>query len=174
MPQTYTPIATTTVSGSTTQTVTFSSIPSTYTDLIVIINAGYTNNVGDDQFHMRINGDTGSNYSNTVLYGTGSAAGSYRDSNFTYMNMGRASRNDIATAVIVNLQNYANTTTNKSVLFTMRTADSSYAGANVPITSGAGLWRSTSAINSITFSNYYNTNYYRSGSTFTLYGIKAA
>jgi len=58
---TYEPIATTTVSGSSTSTVTFSSISGTYTDLVIIGNLGsQTTNAFP---YLQFNGDTGSNYS---------------------------------------------------------------------------------------------------------------
>jgi len=68
---TYTPLATVTL-GSTAASVTFSSIPATYRDLILIITAQRTGspvNVG-----MRFNGDSGSNYSSVFMTGTGSSA----------------------------------------------------------------------------------------------------
>ena len=64
MPNTYEPIATNTL-GSAASSVTFSSIPSTYTDLIVVMN--YANSTGLADVFFRFNGDTGSNYSDTIL-----------------------------------------------------------------------------------------------------------
>jgi len=80
---TYEPIATTTVSNSSTSTVTFSSISGTYTDLIIIGNLGSeTTNAFP---YLQFNGDTGSNYSYTQLYGNGngSSAATARSSNNT-------------------------------------------------------------------------------------------
>ena len=72
MASTYTAIATQTASGSTTA-LTFSSIPQTYTDLVIVclLTAG---NTGDA--YLRYNSDTGTNYSDTALRGNGSAASS--------------------------------------------------------------------------------------------------
>jgi len=111
---TYTPIATNTL-GSDTATVTFSSISASYTDLVLIINGG-TASTGN--FYVRFNSDTGSNYSYTALYGTGSAAGSTRESSRTllYLNYYGYGENNLNANTIVNIMNYSNTTTNKTLL----------------------------------------------------------
>lgn len=158
---TYTPIATTTL-GTTQSNFTFSSIPSTYTDLIII--ASIKNNSGDGASYMQVNGDTGTNYSSTVLNGDGTSATSGRQSSTG--NGMLATRCDATNFWIntVQIQNYANTTTYKTALW--RSNDGSY------LVAGVGLWRSTSAISSITL--YPSGASYVAGSTFTLYGILAA
>lgn len=158
MAATYEPIATTTL-GSNQSSVTLSSIPSTYTDLLLIFSGGITSN---RELLMRVNGDTGSNYSGTTLLGYGSSASSQRESNSSSVFIGDYSSNPCTT--IFQFNNYSNTTTYKTAL-TRISAAGNMIGANV------ALWRSTSAINSITlFSSYQLT----SGSMLTLYGIKAA
>ncbi len=162
---TYTPIASTTL-GTATNSVTFSSIPSTYTDLVFIasIQPSGAAFMGYGQF----NGDTGSNYSETLLYGTGSTAGSARESNRPNLYFGNWTTGNSTTAptsYIINIMNYSNTTTNKTVL--SRSAD-----AGTETNAVVNLWRSTAAINSFRF--YLNANNFVAGSTFTLYGIKAA
>lgn len=163
---TYEPIATNTLSSATTS-VTFSSIPSTYTDLILVMNISVA--TVNNSTNMRLNGDTtGNNYSATILSGTGSTATSTRyvsvNSIFVdfYGNPGTTSNPNITT---VHLMNYSNTTTYKSIL--SRGNNASYG-----VDAIASVWRNTAAINSITiFQPTYNMN---SGSTFTLYGITAA
>ena len=81
MTATYEKIATTTL-GSNQASVTFSSIPATYTD-IVVIATGKTST--ETTLYFRFNGDSGSNYSSTDIYGDGSAAGSFRFSNSSEM-----------------------------------------------------------------------------------------
>ena len=75
MASTYQPIATNTL-GSAAASVTFSSISGAYTDLVLIMNAGSSTTNAD--VDINVNGDTGANYSRTILYGTGSTAGSTR------------------------------------------------------------------------------------------------
>lgn len=165
MPSTYTPIATQTL-GSATASVTFSSIPSTYTDLILVINAGSTISAAP---WLRFNGDTGSNYSNTALVGNGSAASSGRASNQTVYYYGGwilGYATSLTGNAIINIMNYSNTTTNK-------TAINRFNVASGEVEAVVGLWRNTAAINSITI-GLLSTDTYLAGSTFTLYGVKSA
>ena len=156
---TYTPIATQTL-GSSAASVTFSSIPSTYTDLVLVQNS--TGQSGLGASWLRLNGDTSSNYSRTRLLGNGSAASSYRESNTTYIASDAPNAN-IATTVW-NIMNYANATTYKTILY--RDNSTSYVVAQV------GLWRNTSTISSLSITSDAGT--YVAGSTFTLYGISSA
>jgi len=158
--KTYTPLATTTASG-TVSSITFSSIPSTYTDLVLVCSskaaAGY--------LIMRVNSDSSTNYSRTNLYGTGSAAASNRGTNQTFLLAPDAGTSDYYPC-ITQIMNYSNNTTYKTAI--QRSAN---LGGNVYAT--VGLWRSTAAITSITVGTDDATNI-SSGSTFTLYGILAA
>jgi hypothetical protein len=162
MPITYEPIATTTL-GSGTATVTFSSISGSYTDLILVISA-FT---GDDlaAYTMRLNGDTGSNYSVTSLEGQGTSVVSQQQANQTqmYITGFQAGSYTEPFTTIVQFMNYSNTTTNKTILSrSASNAASAY----------CGLFRSTSAITSIAVSSVSST--FSTNSTFTLYGIKSA
>ena len=115
MAATYTPIATTTL-GSAAASYTFSSIPSTYTDLILIASGLVSTNGYD--FDIRVNGDTATNYSYTALGGNGSSAASYRNSNATFMRFSTYSSWHTSTIsnTIIQFQNYSNATTNKTVI----------------------------------------------------------
>jgi hypothetical protein len=170
MPSTYDKIATYTV-PSATASYTFTSISGTYTDIVAVF-AGTMTSADYVQFQVG-NGsvDTGSNYSNTRIVGNGSSASSGRSSNSTNI-FTPEPMNTNQGNLIINFHNYANTTTYKTTI--MRT--------NVPLTDGGatgttsatvGLWRSTSAINTIKFYTYAGQTF-AAGSTFTLYGIKAA
>jgi len=159
MPKTYEPIATTTL-GSAQATVTFSSIPGTYTDLILVIDGTVA---ADGSFRLYFNTDTASNYSWTQLYGSGASAASNRGSNDTRISMGRGGTSQSNS--IIQVQNYANTTTNKTVI-----GRGNNSGAIV--NANVGLWRSTAAISQIVISN--ESGNLQSGSILTLYGIKAA
>jgi hypothetical protein len=151
-----------TVDG-TVSTITFSSIPATYTDLVIVSNYG---NDSAGNYAIRVgNGsvDTGSNYSRTCFYGTGSAPGSFPESNQTYLNLGN-SNTSITCNSITQFNNYANTTTFKSFL------DRSNA-TSATLSLNACLWRSTNAINTIQLFSPTSSNFL-AGSTFSLYGIK--
>jgi len=161
MPNTYTELLKTTV-GTATSSVTLDLTGiSGYTDLVLIVSA--TNPTNDSGILIRFNSDSGSNYSDTSIYGNGSPAVSFRASNATGMNAGRTDTG-ISTNII-NIQNYANTTTYKTVL--TRGNDSALVIATV------GLWRNTAAITSITVYDQ-NARNFSTGSTFSLYGIANA
>ena len=164
MPITYEPIATTTL-GSAASSVTFSSISGAYTDLILICDGGITS--GLHNFTVQINSDTASNYSRTFLSGTGSAASSGRGSSLTSMVLNDYGYLETTSGanVIAHFMNYSNTTTYKTVLSRANNAANG-TSANI------NLWRSTAAISTILVSSSGST--FVSGSTFTLYGIKAA
>lgn len=165
---TYVPIATTTIGSN--NTITFNSIPGTYTDLRLVLSGGITNDYWD--MRWRFNNDSGTNYSQTSLYGDGTSAGSGRTSNATAISFGIGVRsNSLNTIARIDIMNYANTNTYKSCLVEQGSAASG--GSSIV----AGTWRSTAAITSIYVfvgaSNNGETNLY-AGTTATLYGIAAA
>ena len=163
MTSTYEKIATTTL-GSGTGTVNFTSISSAYTDLILVFNGS---EAGGSTPELRVgNGsiDTGTNYGWTYVAGTGSSAVSGRSSNADSINPAFSPTTNSRYIVIYHFMNYSNTTTHKTIL--IRADDTT--GRTV---AEAGLWRNTAAINQIRIYDPYNN--INSGSTFTLYGIKA-
>ena len=164
---TYTPIATTTL-GSAQSTVSFSSISSSYTDLVLVVSATMTGGGGASAIQLQFNGDTASNYSITTLNGDGTSATSSRASSQTSLAMGLATDASGQQATsIFQIQNYSNATTYKTVL-----SRSNIAGDRVR--AQVGLWRATpAAITSILLLNNGATTFV-AGSTFTLYGIASA
>lgn len=167
MPATYDKIATYTI-PSAVSTYTFSSIPTTYTDLVIIATTRISGTSATyPECSLRFNSDTGSNYSNTYVLGTGSAAASGRGSNFTYADCGYlGANNGNPNLRIINVMNYSNTTTNKAII----SRGSSDNGSQVIIYNN--LWRNTAAITSVTI--FTQSGNYTTDTTFTLYGIKAA
>jgi hypothetical protein len=163
MPKTYEPIATATGTGSS-GTITFSGIPSTYTDLILITSG----NCGSDFYTVRVNNDSGSNYSRTLLYYANSGGViSSRNSNSTsvFGTIGNSSSNIGGT--IHHFMNYANTTTNKTII--RRGGVGNVDGSPQ---AEVGLWRSTVAIDRIDLGA--GSGNFSTGTIVTLYGIKAA
>ncbi len=163
---TYTPIASTTL-NTTASSVTFSSISGSYTDLVAVV-VGINSGTGYGEVWARVgNGsvDSGSNYSRTVLRGNGSSGSSFRTTNETYIYMDNAFAGSGNGNLIMNFQNYSNTTTNKTILIRSN-------GAGNHVNAQVELWRSTSAIDIITF--YPDSGSFQSGSVFSLYGITAA
>ena len=164
MTATYKKIQTTTL-GSNQSSVTLSSIPSTYTDLVFVMNGSDTGGV---QLAIRFNSDTDNNYSNRSLTSNGSTAYSVTGSNASLIQFGWDAYLEatFSYSAIINIQNYSNTTTYKTIL---GRANNAVTG----VTETVGLWRSTSAITSMTLLQSYGSDLFKTGSTFTLYGIKA-
>jgi hypothetical protein len=160
---TYTPIATTTISGTSTNSYAFTSIASTYTDLVLVVNSQKTTS-GVVNIYLRFNNDSGTNYSATALYGTGSIASSFRQTSTIWGIAGN--QTDSPSSTICHIMNYANTTTYKTFL-------RRYDCAGESTSAGVALWASTAAINRVDCL-LSASNYFAAGSTLTLYGIAAA
>jgi hypothetical protein len=164
-PSSYESIASLTGNGSATS-LTFSSIPSTYTHLQIRA-------IGrDSSGYIRFNSDTGANYSRHQLRGNGaaaSAAGAASQNEmfgFDFTETGNLA--DTYGVGIVDIHDYASTSKYKTIRsFTGKDLNGS---GNVYLYSG--LWMSTSAISSITI--YSPSAAPTTASTFALYGIKGA
>jgi hypothetical protein len=167
MATTYEAIETKTISGTSTTSVTFTSIPQTYTDLVLIANAQSSLGAGPYYVYLAPNSDTTANKSFTWIRGDGSAASSLRVTNDSYLRAGSlgTSGSTFGTS-ISHIMNYTNTSTYKTILSRGGNADANTIAV-------VGLWRSTSAISSLLIVADALTTF-TAGSTFTLYGIKAA
>lgn len=163
--QTYTAIASQTL-GSDSATITFSSIPATYTDLVLVMKASTTAGAGANII-FTFNSDTSSVTGYTRGYGDGTTKGT--DSSSSYIGVGIVGYNAATSAqtVIANIPQYANTSINKTVI--TYSGDATTGGYVAMYASG---WRSTAAINRIDITS--GSGNYRSGCIFTLYGIAAA
>jgi hypothetical protein len=166
----YESIATVTL-GSDSNTITFSSIPSTYTHLQFRILAKDT--AGSVGYHLewRFNSDGGANYPSHALQGDGSSATAAGYTGLTY----GTAVNIIATAshnantysgVIMDVQDYASTTKNKTVRV-FGGYDNNGSGV---VGLDSSVWLSTSAITSVVFTS--DGPNYKSGTSISLYGIK--
>jgi hypothetical protein len=159
---TYEVIATETVASST-QFITFSSIPQTFTDIILVTD-GLSQPAGGGSVFVKVNGDTPStNYSSIYMFGTGSGVSGGTGDGF-------ATNRHNATALEggnghAHFMNYANTTTYKTVV-------SNGGGNNISI-SFASTWRSTAAITSMRLQMESGPGFL-AGFKATLFGIKAA
>jgi hypothetical protein len=157
---TYSTVATTTL-GSSASDITFSSISGSYTDLILVVNG--TGSAGANM-GMQFNSDTGTNYSATRLIGEPTGISSDRISNNVNLYVGIMGTNN--TTNIVQIQNYSNTTTNKSTL-------SRASSSTIWIAAMTSMWRNTSAITSLRI-YLVGGGTFQTNTTATLYGISAA
>jgi hypothetical protein len=149
--------------GSNASSITFNSIPQTYTDLVIVATVQGT--TGGNGTCVQFNGDTSSGlYSYTLIDGSGSSATSARQTGANNIQSGLIDNVNWGTQVF-QVMSYANTTTYKTILG--RGNDTLQLRATV------GLWRNSNAITSITVLAGPNAYNFITGSTFTLYGIKA-
>lgn len=154
---TYEPITTQTLTSA--ATVSFTSIPSSYTDLFIVLN-GTTNGA---IFSLQYNGDTAANYSSTQFWGGSSSPATSRyGTAWIYVIPGGTGTDYFS--VLLNIQDYANTTTYKTSLARAGVVD---ANTNASVQ----LWRSTAAINRVDI--IFSGAGVMTG-TATLFGIKAA
>jgi hypothetical protein len=165
MPTTYDSIATTTLTGAQ-STITFSSIPGTYTDLRVVLVSTYSSG-GTDSYY-RLNSDNGSNYSTTCINSEGTSVDTLRSSSTViYWSLWQSYTSDTLPMLLTaDIFSYAGTTFKG----TLNTSSSSFSAGNVSTT--VGVWRDTSAITSITL--LQGGGNFVAGTIATLYGIKAA
>lgn len=135
------------------------SIPSTYTDLVLVID-GFLNSSTGSCF-MKFNSSSASEYSYQRILSTGTA---WANGNGTLTTAGILFSDLSASkfTVTVNIFDYANTDTNTTILSHQY---QDYMGQYV------GRWANQSVINSITVIGHQN---FTVGTTFNLYGIKAA
>jgi hypothetical protein len=160
----YFTIASTTL-NSPSATVTLSSIPSTYTDLILIISAQGASGASS-AINAYFNSDTASNYSYTQVTGDGTTATGARNQDSTRMRLGWSAISSKFAPNVTHIQSYSNTNIYKTLITRINDA-AAITGAV------SNTWRSTAAISGITFNLNSGANF-NTGSTFTLYGIKAA
>ena len=171
MANTYTLISSNVLSSSA-ASVTFSAIPSTYTDLVLRASVRGDGTGYQSPFRLKINADTGTNYSRTRLYGIGSSA---------VTNRATDEADNIDTAFFNQSTSTSNTFSNIEVyvpnyLSTVAKPISGNGALENDSTTDwirsvhAVLYRGTSAITSLEF--FTNSGSFVSGSSFYLYGIK--
>jgi hypothetical protein len=163
VPITYEPIQTYTL-GSAATDITFNSIPSSYTDLRLVLVGTHSTASG---VALQFNSDTANNYSRTFLFGNGSVVGSGRNTSTTYIVCGNVG-SSIPSLNEIDIFSYAGSTFKTALI--SGSDDRNGSGTTVKV---VGLWRSTSAINSVKIMqpDSFNLN---AGTTATLYGIKNA
>jgi hypothetical protein len=143
--------------------VEFTGISSSYTDLRIVIDVV---GVGTGYVTAQFNSDTGSNYSLTRVGGNGSTASSNRASNQTSCDLSWSAAYTSSGRLLetVDVMNYSNSTTYKTLLSRAGKADNA-------VDAIVGLWRNIAAITSIKL--IAGSANFASGSTFSLYGIKS-
>jgi hypothetical protein len=166
----YDSIATTTVGASAVSSITFSSIPSTYTHLQIRGSALCSSNGGNIQ--IRFNSDTGSNYSMHYIAGGGAsviAAATTSTTAITLCEGVNGTSSTFPAGVVTDILDYTNT--NKYTTIRSLGGQDSNNGGRDDIGLFSGAWLNTAAITSIVLLPSGNFNQY---TQFALYGIKGA
>jgi hypothetical protein len=166
-------IAKQTLSGNT-ATVTFSDIPATYTDLLLVCSSRSARGTFyADDVRLRFNSSS-TGYSDRVLQGNASAATSYANTSAAHITAGYSttsvSTSNTFASTAVYVPNYAGST-NKSVSSESVVEHNSGTANETYIIASAGLWANTAAITTIELFGVAN---FVSGSSFFLYGITKA
>jgi hypothetical protein len=171
---TYKLISSSTVSGSTTDTVTFSSIPQTYTDLALLFSGRNSRNTDTlQEFRINLNNNTSSNYHEYLFRATGAALSFYINLSRTTWGEYGQTTNQMASNLFSNYtlyftrytSSYNKTESHQGV--TEQNATTAYAY------SGNNIWINTAAINSISITSA-PTYFMVADTTFYLYGISDA
>jgi hypothetical protein len=157
---------------STAATVTFSSIPGTFKDLIIRISARTDRSATSDSIKMTINSDNTTIYSFTRLRGDGTSATSNRNTGNTYVSVentdGNTATSNTFDSTEIYIPSYLSTA-NKPISSVIMREDNSTAATTYNSVQ-AHLYRNTSAITSLSFAPSNGPNFV-SGSSFYLYGL---
>lgn len=173
MANTFTLIASSTVGSGGATDIDFTSIPSTYTDLVVKMSSRTNRSDTRESITIKFNNDTSSIYSYRILYGTGSAALSTSGSAGTFFWTGESTGSTATASTFgsteIYIPNYAGSS-NKSL-----SADFTSENNATAVIQGlsAGLYASSSAINRITLTGGSGFTF-QQYSTAYLYGVKNA
>ncbi len=171
----FTSIATVTAAGGETS-LTFSSIPATFTDLQVRgLSREVTNNTGANT-NIQFNGDTGTNYTNHLLKAGNTSIAATAAATLAKISIANQTADggfaaNIFAVNITDISDYTSASKNKTVRSIWGTDNNATTPSDIGVSSG--LWVSTAAITSIVI-KALGAGGFAAGSTFALYGIKAA
>ena len=166
MANTYTLISSVTVGSGGAANITFSSIPSTYTDLIVKLS-GRSAAGGDDAFYVYFNGST-SSYTGKRIYGTGSSAGSDSPAYFGTLTYNGETANTFGSAEVY-IPNYTSSNYKSASTDATQENNATFSVATLM----ANLWSNTAAITQVQLVPVTASNF-QQYSTAYLYGISNA
>ena len=172
MANTYTLIASSTVGAGGAANIEFTSIPATYTDLLVKVSARDNGSRTETNIRITFNNVGGTSYSGKLLYGSGSAAFSYSQSSAAYLAQQYANASGSTANTFCNLEFYIpnyTSSNNKSVSIDS-VVETNATGSSMGLS--AGLFSNSAAITSIKLVSDNPANVYSQYSTAYLYGIK--
>lgn len=149
-----------------TSTVTFSNIPQTFADLVIVCN--WSNSSTSSAIRIQVNGDTGSNYNGVWITGTGSSAGGGSEASQTSSRAAGASvgpANSFSNLMTVQFFDYSAIDKQKTYLVR-------YGSAATESQATASRWANTAGITSVRLFDILGQTF-QSGATFFMYGVIA-
>ena len=166
MATTYTEIASVTVGSGGSSSITFSSIPNTYTDLAIKILSRSNRSDTSDWMQIKPNGST-SSWTSKIITGNGSSAGSTTQAGLAgfAMNGNTATTNTFGSADIY-IPNYAGSTYKSFSVDAVGEGN----GTTAYATLYTALWADTTAISSIVLAPSYSSGFVQYTTAY-LYGI---
>ena len=173
MATTYEAIATVTVGSGGAADITFSSVPATYTDLLVKVSLRSNISAFRSTLVMQFNADTGSNYAYRRLYASGSTVGSDVTDPTTFIICGEVVGASSTASTFTNSEIYIPNyrSSNQKSVSTDAALETNDA-TNNRLSLTAALWTDTSAITSLKLFDSNTAQAFVQYSTATLYGIK--
>lgn len=172
---TYIALANFTVSGTAPSTLTFSSIPATYRDLVLVANFQMSGT--NSATRLRLNGDTGANYSGVWMVGITNTVGGLNPGGHSSSETGESGARVFGAANgpvnlftnigMIYIMDYSATDKHKTILSRYGSAST-----NRDVQATASRWANTNAVTSITLYDV-SSQTYQAGSTFTLFGIRS-
>ena len=170
MPSTYSLISSNVLTSSA-ASVTFSAIPSTYTDLVVRVSAKSDRANANDDIKMLVNGSTSSVYGSTWIIGNGATPSSSRSTSVAYLPLQSGSTGGSTANVFSSTEVYIPNYTSAIVhpVGSIQVQEDNATTAR--ISANAATYNTAEAITSLTFNIWTGPNFV-SGSSFYLYGIK--
>jgi hypothetical protein len=150
--------------GTATSSITFSSIPQGYTDLVLVIE-GVSSSAANHG--IQFNSDTTNNYSYTVI---GGAPSSYRSSSSNVINPFLANGTTSTSSTFTNMEAYIpNYTSSNKKSMVIDVVGENNSASVFGLSMTAALWSNTAAITQVYFqaSNGNMTQY----TTISIYGI---
>jgi hypothetical protein len=171
MANTFELIASSIVGSGGATSIDFTSIPATYTDLLLKVSVRQDSSDTAKAIVFRLNNDSGSNYSARMIYGTGSGAASATTTTtsifYWYSSDASATASTFNNAEVY-IPDYTSSNQKSLSFDSVSENNGTLAYANLT----AGLWTGTSAINRITLTPFTGATNFVQYSTAYLYGIK--
>ena len=142
--------------------ITFSGIPNTYRDLILVFQG--TTTPANGAGFVRFNSDSANNYNNVIMAGNTTPPYSGLRTGISAIDFAQdfAVEAGANNASVLQVLDYSATDKHKTVITRTNIGSSNVPAAMI------GRWTSSAAINSVTFT--LNQNAYAAGATFSIYG----